>query len=88
MGKGITKSMYVRTLTKEEYEAVQKKNAKEIKRITGISHDFTVADFMVPFIDKPIEHGLYKFEWNGEKEIWYIVQGALSKERVFCYEIS
>ena len=31
MGKGITKSMYVRTLTKEEYEAVQKKNAKEIK---------------------------------------------------------
>lgn len=87
MENAITKSMYVRTLTENEYEAVKKKSVKEIKRITGIDRDFMVGDSMVAFADKPVKWGLYKFDWKKEKTVYYIVQSVFTKDRAFCYSI-
>lgn len=87
MSQGITKEMYIRTLTDEEYKAVQKKSQKEIKEITGFNRSFMVGDSMVMFEDEPVKHGLYKFAWKDKKEVFYIVQEAYGKERAFCYSI-
>lgn len=87
MENAITKSMYVRNLTEEEYEEVKKKNVKEIKRITGINRSFMVGDSMVAFADKPIKRGLYKFDWKEGKTIYYIVQSVYTKDMAFCYTV-
>ena len=84
----ITKSSYVRTLTKKEYEAVANNNIKEIKRITGIDRDFMFGDSMIIFGDKPIKWGLYKVNRKDEKTIYYIVQSVFTRDRAFCYSVS
>lgn len=87
MENAITKGMYVRTLTGEEYEAVRSGNAKKIKQITGIDRSFMLGDSMVAFADTPIEKGLYKFDWKEGKTVYYVVQSVFTEDRAFCYSI-
>ena len=87
MENGITKEMFVRTLTESEYAAVESRNKKEIREITGIDRDFMVGDSMTVFADMPIEKGVYKFDWKAGKTIYYIVQKVFAEDRAFCYSI-
>lgn len=87
MGDGITKEMFVRKLTESEYAAVESRNIKEIRKITGIDHDFMVGDSMTVFEDIPIEKGLYKFDWKAGKTVYYVVQTVFTEDRAFCYSI-
>lgn len=86
MDGGITKEMYIRTLTEEEYKAVQNKNIKKIREITGVTKSFMIGDTMVAFADKGIKHGLYKFVWK-ERIVYYIVQDTYGEDRAFCYTV-
>ena len=87
MENAITKTMYVRTLTEKEYEAVKKKDTEAIKRIAGIDRSFRVGDCMVAFADKPVKWGLYKVNWKGDRAVYYIVQSVFTKDRAFCYSV-
>ncbi|MDD3488771.1 MAG: hypothetical protein PHR62_02665 [Paludibacter sp.] len=87
MENAILKEMYVRTLTEEEFEAVEDRNVKAIKEITGTQKNFMLGDSVVAFADRPIEKGLYKFQWKPDRAVYYIVQKVLAEDRAFCYSI-